>query len=144
MTSFQLNDVISVRFYSYVSGGPAVFTPGPTDTLSYPEFVYGIGSTTFTSGCRPTYTQLANGDVRITATFTTPQSYVEAFVRVNNAQIAAGNIVSSGVADFDGRFSYTRTLAASSFHAGDAVTYRFYSYINGQPGVFTPGPAQDV
>jgi len=31
-----------------------------------------------------------------------------------------------------------------TFATGDAVTFRFYSYISGQPGVFTPGPTSSV
>jgi hypothetical protein len=52
--------------------------------------------------------------------------------------------VSVGVANPDGTFSYTRLVTASTFHAGDAITYRFAANVNGQPIVFTPGPTQST
>jgi hypothetical protein len=109
----------------YVSGLSSVTTPAPTS-------------------CRGKYAQLTNGDVQITATFPAAQSYVEVFVQVNGGQVAAGDVSGSKVTNADGTFSYTRVVPASYFHNGDAVTYRFYSYITGQAGVFTPGPAELV
>ena len=116
-STYHVGDVINVRFYSYVSGGAGVFKPGPIDAVYYPDYVYGVGSTAFSSDCRPLMAQLPNGDVKVTITFATPQSYVEAFVRDNAAQVAAGNIVTSGVADFDGKFTYSRVVPAASFHS---------------------------
>ena len=72
--------------------------------------------------------------------YSAPQAYVEAFVRRNGVQMAAGNIVQSGVVNADGTLSYRRVLPPSSFHPGDAIDVRFYSYGSGQPGVFIPGP----
>ena len=73
-------------------------------------------------------------------TYPASQAYVEAFVRRNGVQIAAGNIVQSAMANADGTFTYRRVLPPSNFHPGDAVEVRFYSYASGQPGVFIPGP----
>jgi hypothetical protein len=140
---YHAGDVLSVRFYSFGAGMPSVFTPGPLETLWFPDFIYGSG-TDCVEGCHPTFTQRANGSVTFTETFTVSQSYVEAFVRKNGTQIVAGNIVGNGIRNLDGTFSYSRLLAASSFSAGNLITYRFYSYINGQPGVFKPGPTQNT
>jgi hypothetical protein len=96
------------------------------------------------STCHTQYNQLANGDVKITATFAAAQFYAEIFTRVNGNQISAGNIVSTAVTNGDGTVSYTHVIGAPSFHAGDAITYRFYSYTAGHPGVFMPGPAELV
>ena len=143
-SQFHVGDVINTRFYSYAAGQPAVFTPGPLEFLSYPNFVYGGPAAPPPTSCRPTHEQLANGSVRVSYTFPTPKSYVEAFVKVGNTQVAAGNIVQSGVANFDGTYTYSRVLPASLFSAGSVVSFRFYSYVTGQPGVFTPGPAESV
>ena len=78
--------------------------------------------------------------MEFTVSYSAPQAYVEAFVRRNGVQIAAGNIVQSGVPNPDGTVSYRRLLPSSSFHLGDAIDVRFYSYASGQPGVFIPGP----
>jgi uncharacterized repeat protein (TIGR01451 family) len=144
-SNYHAGDVINVRFYSYKAGAPSVFTPGPAEFVSYPDFIYGGGgSTACSSACRPSFQQLPDGSVKVTTTFTAGQSYVEAFVRAGNTQVAAGNIVGSGVANFDGTFTYARIVPASSFHTGDKVTYRFYSYISGQSAVFRPGPTQST
>ena len=92
---------------------------------------------------RPSHSFLAEtpaGAMEFTVSYSAPQAYVEAFVRRNGVQIAAGNIVQSGVVNADGTVSYHRLLPPSSFHPGDAIDVRFYSYVAGQPGVFIPGP----
>jgi hypothetical protein len=143
-STYHTGDVISVRFYSYRSGMPGVFTPGPAETLWFPDFIYGFGTDCQDGGCHPTFTQRPNGSVTFSETFTVQQSYVEAFIRRNGSQIAAGNIVSPGIRNLDGTFSYVHLLPASTFTAGDHVDYRFYSYISGQPGVFQPGPTSST
>jgi hypothetical protein len=80
------------------------------------------------------------GAMEFTVSYPAQQAYVEAFVRRNGVQIAAGNIVQSAAVNADGSFSYRRVLPASNFHPGDAIEVRFYSYGAGQPGVFIPGP----
>jgi hypothetical protein len=108
-------------------------------------YASGLASVTApTTGCVAKYQQLANGDVQITATFPAAQSYVEVFLKVGAVQVASGDVVSSGVANGDGTWSYKRIVAASYFTNGAQVTYRFYSFITGQLGVFTPGPAEMV
>jgi hypothetical protein len=97
-----------------------------------------------TTGCVARYQQLANGDVQITATFGAAQSYVEVFLKVGANQVAAGDVVGSGVSNGDGTWSYKRIVPASYFTNGAQVTYRFYSFITGQLGVFTPGPQEMV
>jgi hypothetical protein len=141
---YHSGDVINVRFYSYRSGQPGVYTPGPAEFLWYPDFIYGTGPTECSSDCRPTFAELPNGDVKVSATFATPQGYVEAFVRDGSNQVASGNIVQSGIANFDGTYSYSRVVPASNFRSGDHVTFRFYAYVTGQPAVFTPGPTQST
>jgi hypothetical protein len=135
---YHAGDVIDVRFYAYAAGKPGVFFPGPVANVSYPDFVYD--STSCPQPPRPAITEDCNGAVEFTQAFGQAQQYVEAFVKVNGTQVAAGNIVQSGVISADGNFSYHRVLPASSFRNGDQVQVRFYSYVAGQPGVFTPGP----
>jgi hypothetical protein len=139
-SQYHVGDVISVRFYSYRSGQPGVFTPGgSTDGVWFPDFIYGTGDAC-ADACRPTFKQRSNGDVSVSLTLPIKQSYAEAFVRDRSTQVAAGNVASTGVANFDGTFTYSRTVAASNFHNGDSVTFRWYYYVNGQQGVFSPGP----
>jgi hypothetical protein len=139
-SQYHAGDVISVRFYSYKANSPGVFTPGgATDSLWFPDFIYGSGDAC-PDACRPNFDELANGDVKVSITLATRQSYAEAFVRDNTTQVAAGNVASTGVANFDGTFTYSHTVPASNFRTGHSVTYRWYHYISGQPGVFAPGP----
>jgi hypothetical protein len=88
----------------------------------------------------PFLAETSAGAMEFTVSYSGPQAYVEAFVRRNGVQIAAGNIVQSAVVNADGTFTYRRVLPPSSFHPGDVVEVRFYSYGSGQPGVFLPGP----
>jgi hypothetical protein len=135
-----VGDVINVRFYSYQTRAPGVFTPGgATDGVSFPDFIYGAGDAC-ADACRPTYSELANGSVKVSRTLGVRQSYAEAFVRDKTTQVAAGDVSSSGVANFDGTFTYSRIVPASNFHTRDSVTFRWYYYISGQPAVFAPGP----
>jgi acyl-CoA synthetase (AMP-forming)/AMP-acid ligase II len=125
---------------SAVGSGTCVFTPGgATDGVWFPDFIYGSGDAC-ADACRPTFKERSNGDVSVFLTLSAKQSYAEAFVRDKTTQVAAGNVANTAVANFDGTFTYSRTVAASSFHTGDSVTFRWYYYINGQPGVFAPGP----
>lgn len=143
-SQYHAGDVLNVRFYSYRSGQQGVFTPGPVEWLSFPDFIYGGTSVSCQTGCRPTYAQLPDGSIKVAHTFTTPWAYVEAFVRDNSTQVASGNIVQSGIKNIDGTYTYSRTVPASSFKPGDAVTFRYYSYVTGGPAVFTPGPTQST
>lgn len=142
-SQYAAGDVLNVRFYSYRSGQPGVFTPGPLEWISYPDFIYGTGSTACASGCRATFAQLPNGNVKTAYTFSSPKSYVEAFVRKNSTVVGSGNIVESGVVNFDGTFTYSRVTPASQFTNGSQVSFRFYSYVTGGPQTFSPGPTQN-
>jgi hypothetical protein len=86
----------------------------------------------------------ANGDMLYTVTLPGRQAYVEAFVQQNGIQNVAGNIVGSGVDNGDGTFTYSRLVAASRYKPGDDLRVRFYSYQSGKPGVFTPGPLENL
>jgi hypothetical protein len=144
-SQYHAGDTINVRFYSYRSGQLGVFTPGPVEWLSFPDFIYGTGaSLSCSTSCRPTFTQLPDGSVKLAHTFTTPWAYVEAFVLDNGTQIASGNIVQSGITNLDGTYTYNRILPASTFKSGDVVTFRYYSYVTGGPQVFTPGPTASI
>jgi hypothetical protein len=90
--------------------------------------------------CRPSFAELPNGSVEVSLTLSTPQAYAEAFIRDGSTQVAAGNVAPAGVANFDGTVTYSHTVPASAFKTGNSVTFRWYSYIAGHPGVFTPGP----
>jgi hypothetical protein len=92
----------------------------------------------------PPARRLDNGDMLYSVTLTGRQAYVEAFVQQNGIQNVAGNIVSSEVANGDGTFTYSRVVPASRYRAGDVIHVRFYSYQSGRPGVFTPGPTDQI
>jgi hypothetical protein len=92
----------------------------------------------------PPLRRLANGDMLYSVTLPGRQSYVEAFVQQNGVQNVAGGITGSGVDNGDGTFTYSRTVPASRYRLGDLIKVRFYWYQAGKPGVFTPGPAENV
>jgi hypothetical protein len=96
------------------------------------------------TACNQFIEQLSNGDLRFSVTFPQPQFYVEVFSRKNGVQNVAQNIVASEVANSGGGYTYSLVRAASKYAAGNNVEVRFYSYRSGQPGVFTPGPAEAV
>jgi hypothetical protein len=37
-SQYQANDLVKVRFYAYEAGKPAVFTPGPSDSIWSEDF----------------------------------------------------------------------------------------------------------
>lgn len=96
------------------------------------------------TSCNSYIERLTNGNLRFSVTFPAPQFYVEVFSRKNGIQNVAQNIVASQVQNGDGTFTYSLTRNASLYQNGNQVTVRFYSYRSGQPGVFTPGPAETV
>jgi hypothetical protein len=83
-----------------------------------------------------------SGTLTFQVTLPGGQQYVELFSRQNGEQNLATNIVGSGVANADGTTTYS--FSRSGYAASDVVEYRFYSYAPGAPGVFTPGPAEQV
>ncbi|HTM46074.1 MAG TPA: discoidin domain-containing protein, partial [Polyangiaceae bacterium] len=87
---------------------------------------------------------LGNGDIEYSITFNAHQAYVEVFVKQNGVQNISGNIVSSEVHNANGTFSYRRVAPAAQYHAGDTISARFYSYKPNSPGVFTPGPQEQI
>jgi len=92
----------------------------------------------------PYIRMLQNGDVELKVTLPSQQAYVEVFVRQNGIQNVAQNIASSGVPNGDGTTTYKLVRAASNFQPGDELLTRFYSYLPSSPGVFTPGPSENV
>ncbi|HLP43133.1 MAG TPA: hypothetical protein VK465_16630, partial [Fibrobacteria bacterium] len=90
--------------------------------------------------CKATY--LGNGTIEFEVKFAAPQQYVEVFVRQNGLQNVAQNIVNSVVNNGDGSFTYKFTRGG--YAPGEFVEYRFYSYIQNGPRVFTPGPVENV
>lgn len=85
---------------------------------------------------------LASDQLRFEVTLPAGQQYVELFVRQNGVQNVATAIQGSAVANGDGTATYS--LVRGGYAAGDVVEYRFYSYLPGAPGVFTPGPAEQA
>jgi hypothetical protein len=98
----------------------------------------------FAQSCNTYIQQLANGDLKFSVNYSSAKNYVEVFVKQNGIQNVAQNIVSSQVVNANGTYTYSYTKPASSFSTGDLITTRFYSYATGQPGLFTPGPAEQV
>jgi hypothetical protein len=137
----RVGDALGARFYSYVSpGGTTVFTPGPIEQVWLPDYIYGSGPECLpTSTCHPYVTSRVDGGLTFEVHFPAAQAYAEAFVRRNGTQIAAGNIVQSGVRYPDGTYGYRRVVPASMFAAGDQITVRFASNVPSGTTVFTPG-----
>lgn len=133
---YQVGDAIRVRFYSY---NDRLFTPGPLEWIWFPDYIYGIGLEE--ESCHPFSYQRFNGDMKFSVWYSEPRQYVEAFVRRNGQQIAAGNITNNAVAADGGGFMYTRVLSKSTFNSGDSIDVRFYSVRSGVQ-LFTPGPGQ--
>lgn len=106
-------------------------------------FFIASGSS-FAQSCNTYIEQLANGDLKFSVNYSSAKNYVEVFVKQNGIQNVAQNIVSSQVINANGTYTYSYTKAASNFSTGDLIITRFYSYATGQPGVFTPGPAEMV
>jgi hypothetical protein len=91
-----------------------------------------------------TFAQLPNGAARFEVTLPSAQAYVEVFVRQNGIQNTAKAIQKSEVKLQD-KVGFSRySLEGGSFKTGDKIEYRFYSYLPGKPGVFTPGKAESV
>jgi len=143
-TGYHSGDRLRTRFYSYGAGQPGVFTPGPTDTTWAPDFIYGqtTCSSPPPSGCHAYITTQTNGDLRFAVTLPGVQQFVQVFVQQNGVQNVAQNIVSSRVANPNGTSTYSLVKPAAGYHAGDLILTRFYSYVAGQPGVYTPGPIE--
>jgi hypothetical protein len=138
-SQYASGDAISARFYSYKPSSPGVFTPGPVEQVWLRTHYYKLGSDCGPL-CHPYGKVLPNGDLQLSITLPRLQSYVEAFVRRNGVQIAAGNIVNNVVGNADGTFTYARVVPKNQLSAGNQITVRFYSYAPNQPAVFTPGP----
>jgi hypothetical protein len=129
-----------------VTGGQSIVLPVGTHEI---QWTLADGSHTVTRietfvVRDPPARMLSNGDMLFTVTLPGKQAYVEAFVQQNGVQNVAGNIVSSEVNNGDGTFTYSRRVTASHYHVGDVIHVRFYSFQNGKPGVFTPGPIDHV
>jgi hypothetical protein len=148
---YTTGDNIQTRFYSYVLNGPGVFVPGPSEGVwSDPFFYNQTQCDTNTVGCG--YSDVGNikltintdGSVTFSITFDQPQAYVELFAKKNGVQNVALNIVSSQVNNSNGTYSYNYTTATNAYAQGNQVQYRFYSYKAASPGVFTPGPSENV
>lgn len=145
-SQYHAGDVLQARFFSARPNVPGVFTPGPTDSVWAPSFSYGQTACASDppSGCHDYISTLANGDLRFSVTLPDTQQFVQIFIQLNGAQIVAQNIASSRVANLGGTSTYSLVKPASLFRAGDVVLTRFYSYKAGQPGVFTPGPLEQI
>jgi hypothetical protein len=87
-------------------------------------------------------TELAGGKVKYAVKLPSGQKYVELFVRKNGVQNVAQNITSTALSNGDGTSTYSLTV--SSYVANDRIEYRFYSYLPSSPGVFTPGPQEQI
>lgn len=85
---------------------------------------------------------LGGGQLKLQVTLPSGQQYVEVFARQNGVQNVAVAIQSSAQNNGNGTTTYSLTRAG--YAASDKVEYRFYSYKSASPGVFTPGPAEQV
>lgn len=85
---------------------------------------------------------LGGGQLKFQVTLPSGQQYVEVFARQNGQQNVA--VAIQGNAQSNGNGTTTYSLTRSGYAASDTVEYRFYSYKPASPGVFTPGPAEQV
>ena len=81
---------------------------------------------------------LGAGNVKYSVRLPSGQRYVEVFARKNGVQNTAHAITESGEPNSDGTTTYS--YVKTGYAAGDAIQYRFYSYIG--PRRFTPGPGE--
>lgn len=145
--NYESGDSVIGRFYSYEVSSPGVFTPGPIEWVWSSSLIYGQNTCTddiTPKRCNPYITPLPNGNLKFAVTFPAAQTYVEVFINKNGSQIVAQNIKPSQVANGNGTYTYSYTALASQFQLGDGIVTRFYSYINGQSAVFTPGPGEQA
>jgi hypothetical protein len=89
-----------------------------------------------------TLCDLGGGQVKFLVTLELGEQYVELFVRQNGIQNVALDITRTAHVHYNGWATYAATLAG--YQDGDHLEYRFYSYLPGKPGVFTPGPRENV
>ncbi len=87
-----------------------------------------------------TITDRENGDLRSEVLLPCGQAYVELFQRRSGVQVTALDITSSERAVSGGYCTYS--AVTTGFSPGQPVETRFYSYLPGAPGVFTPGPGE--
>ncbi len=85
---------------------------------------------------------LGDGQLRFLVTLPSNQKYVEVFARQNGIQNVAVDITKTAHVQFDGTTTYS--FSRTGYRDGDHVEYRFYSYLPNSPGVFTPGPQEQV
>lgn len=81
--------------------------------------------------------ELPNGEIKFEVTYSEPKEYVEVFIKKNEIQHVAMNIVNSLIVNDDGTYSYQ--LIRGGYAAGDLVAARFYSHAKGVQE-FTPSP----
>ena len=120
---------------------------GPVDGSEADAPVLGESEAALTVCPSPALNQtaacdLGDGTVQFSVRLPTGQQYVEAFARQNGIQNVALDITKTAKVSFDGSTVYA--FARAGYHDGDRIEYRFYSYLPASPGVFTPGPAEQV
>ena len=83
---------------------------------------------------------LGNGQVAFEIKLPANQQFVQVFARQNGQQNLAESITASAQNNGDGTATYT--YVRGGYQQGDLIQYRFYSYLPGQTGVFTPGATE--
>ena len=114
---------------------------GPTEGVGIGVQTYSV-TASLTRLSPATSSDLGNGSVAYSVVLPSGQAYVEVFARQNGIQNVAQNIVGSEVANGDGTSTYR--YVNPGYAASDAIEYRFYSYLPSSPGVFTPGPIENL
>jgi hypothetical protein len=143
MNSLRLMALASLSLLSAVAGcmnegedgGAAEATSASTRAL-------GGGACALPALGQGNVCDLGGGQLELRVTLPSGERYVEVFARQNGIQNVAQAIAGFGVDHGDGTTTYAFTRAG--YAATDAVEYRFYSYLPDSPGVFTPGPAEQV
>jgi hypothetical protein len=83
---------------------------------------------------------LGNGQVAFEIKLPAGQQFVQVFARQNGQQNLAEAITASAQTNGDGTTTYR--YVRGGYQQGDQIQYRFYSYLPGQTGVFTPGATE--
>jgi hypothetical protein len=134
--------VLSPGMLAMALSACAVNGTASTDDESVSRIQLAVDSCSVPANGSGSVCDIGGGSLEYQVTLPSGQQYVELFATQNGIQNVASDIVASGASSGDGTTTYS--FVQSGYSAGDAIEYRFYSYLPASPGVFTPGPAEQV
>jgi hypothetical protein len=142
MNSFRLVALASLSLLPVAAGCLDDGTAGLGDPVAAEARELGGGACALPALGQGNVCELENGSLEYRVTLPSGERYVEVFARQNGVQNLAQAITGFGVDHGDGTTTYV--YARPGYAASDRVEYRFYSYLPDAPGVFTPGPAEQL